>query len=120
MNSSAFLSLMLMVTLGFSGEPRSSAVRISGSHTMQALTHRLTEWYGQRNPGISFQVDGGTAAQGFSSLIDGSGAIAQSSRKVLEGEVLALRTRRKLEFVEIPVATEFAVIAVNSANSVRA
>lgn len=118
--SAFFVSLVLLLPLGFANEVNSHTIRISGSRTMGVLTQRLTEWYGQRNPGVSFHVDGGNAAQGFSSLIDGNGAIAQSSRKVLQGEILALRTRRKLEFVEIPVATEFAVIAVNSANLVGA
>lgn len=118
--SALFLSLLLLLSIGFANEVNSRAIRISGSRTMLALTNRLAEWYGQRNPGASFRVDGGNAAQGFSSLIDGNGAIAQSTRKVLQGEILALRTRRKLEFVEIPVATEFAVIAVNSANPVTA
>lgn len=118
--SAFFLSLVLLLPFGFASEVSPHTIRISGSRTMLALTHRLTEWYGQRNPSVSFHVDGGNAAQGFSSLIEGGGAIAQSSRKVLEGEVLALRTRRKMEFVEIPVATEFAVIAVNSENPVRA
>jgi len=118
--SDLFLSFLLLLPLGLAGEVNPHTIRISGSRTMLALTRRLTEWYGQRNPGVAFQVDGSSAAQGFSSLIEGNGAISQSSRKVLDGEVLALRTRRKLEFVEIPVATEFAVIAVNSSNPIRA
>lgn len=117
--SALFLSFVLLLPFALASEVSPHTIRISGSHTMLALTHRLAEWYSQRNPGVSFRVDGGNAAQGFSSLIEGNGTIAQSSRKVLEGEVLALRTRRKMEFVEIPVATEFAVIAVNSENPVR-
>jgi phosphate transport system substrate-binding protein len=65
-------------------------------------------------------VEGNSPAQGFSSLVEGKADIAQSTRKALDGEVGALRSRRKLEYVEIPVATEFAVIAVNAANPVRA
>jgi len=115
-----FHSLILLLSVGFPGDVRPPAIRISGSKTMSALTHRFTEWYEARNPGISFRVDGGSPAQGFSSLIEAKAEITQSSRKVLSGEILALRSRRKLEWVEIPVATEFAVIAVNSANPIRA
>jgi phosphate transport system substrate-binding protein len=121
MNFSAqVLSLMLFLSLGFPGEVKPPEIRISGSKTMLNLTHRLTEWYEARNPGVSFSVDGSDPTQGFSSLIESKAEITQSTRKVLSGESLALRSRRKLEFVEIPVATEFAVIAVNSANPIRA
>jgi len=113
-------ALLLLLSLGFPSEAKSPAIRISGSRTMSALTHRFTEWYEARNPGVSFSVDGNNPAQGFSSLIEAKTEITQSSRKVLGGEILALRSRRKLEFLEIPVATEFAVIAVNSANLIRA
>ena len=115
-----FHSLTLLLSVGFPGDVRPPMIRISGSKTMLTLTHRFTEWYEARNPGISFHVEGGSPAQGFSSLIEANAEITQSSRKLLSGEILALRSRRKLEFVEIPVATEFAVIAVNSANPIRA
>src|SRR5215469_5533717 len=104
---------------GKSGEGRPVPIRISGSGTMLNLTRRLTEWYAGRNKAVAFQVEGSNATQGFSSLIENRGEIAQSTRKALDGEAGALRARRKLEFVEIPVATEFAVIAVNAANPVR-
>jgi len=99
------LSLALLVTFGFSSAGSAPAIRISGSRTMLTLTRRLTEWYAARNPGVSFQVDGSNPAQGFSSLIEATSEITQSSRKALGGEILALRSRRKLEFAEIPVAT---------------
>ena len=105
---------------GKSGDGKLAAIRISGSATMLNLTRRLTEWYEGRNKGVAFQVAGSSATQGFVSLIENKGEIAQSTRKALDGEIGALRTRRKLEFVEVPVATEFAVIAVNAANPVRA
>jgi len=118
-SSAEVLWLVLVLCLGVEGEVKPSAIRISGSQTMLALTRRLTEWYSSRNKGIVFQVDGSNPTKGFSSLTEGKSEITQSSRRVLEGEVAALRSRRKLAFVEIPVATEFAVIAVNSANPVR-
>src|SRR5215467_11427080 len=100
--------------------PSGAPIRISGSQTMLSLTKRLTEWYQGRNAGVAFEVDGSNPAQGFSALVENKVEIVQSTRKVLDGEVAALRSRRKLEFTEMPVATEFAVIAVNSANPVKA
>ncbi len=99
--------------------PGSAPIRISGSQTMLILTRRLTEWYQGRNAGITFEVEGSSPAQGFSSLVEGHVEIVQSTRKALDGEVSALRSRRRLEFTEIPVATEFAVIAVNAVNPVK-
>lgn len=124
------LSLLLVLCVGAalasgadagkSGDGKPSAIRISGSATMLNLTQRLTQWYAGRHREIAFKVEGGSPSQGFVALIESKGEIAQSTRKALDGEVGALRTRRKLEFVEIPVATEFAVIAVNTANPIRA
>src|SRR5215472_12722536 len=116
MNFNLAVTLMFFLSFGSPQGARSPVTRISGSPSMLSLTHRLTTWYSERNAGVHFQVDVTNATQGFSSLIDGSAAVAQTPRKALEGEVLALRTHRKLEFVELPVATEFAVIAVNSEN----
>ena len=86
---------------------------------MVVLSQRLTDWYSGKHPGVSFHIEGGSPARGFSSLIEGNSEIAQSARQAVGGEMLSLRTRRKLEFVEIPIATEFAAIAVNSSNPVR-
>jgi len=103
-----------------SGDGSSGTIRISGARTMSGLTRRLTEWYAGRTKRVGFQVEASTATEGFTALIENSAEIAQSTRKALDGETGALRSRRKLEFVEIPVATEFAVIAVNAANPVHA
>jgi len=125
-----FVPLLLLLCLdmpragfaetGKSGEAKESTIRITGSQTMLSLTRRLTEWYEGRNKPVTFQVRGGAATEGFTAVIENKADIAQSTRKALDGEVWALRSRRWLEFVEIPVATEFAVIAVNAANPVRA
>src|SRR5262249_198730 len=102
-----------------SAETRRTTIRIEGSQTMLSLTERLTDWYGGRHQGMVFHVEGTTPTQGFTALISDQVEIAQSTRKALDGEVRALLSRRKLEFVEIPVATEFAVFAVNETNPVH-
>jgi phosphate transport system substrate-binding protein len=122
--SAKVISLVLALSLGLAehgmaGDSQPTAIRISGSQTMLVLTHRLAEWYENRYKGVAFQIEGSNPTQGFSSLVEGKADIAQSTRKALGGEVGALRSRRKLEYVEIPVATEFAVMAVNAANPVR-
>ena len=101
------------------GEGKAMTIRISGARTMTELTRRLTEWYGGRNKGVGFRVEGSNPTEGFTALIESKAEIAQSTRKALDGEVGALHTRRKLEFTEIPVTTEFAVIAVNRTNPVQ-
>lgn len=103
-----------------SGASNFAPIRISGSQTMLTLTRRLTEWYEGRNARGVFELEGGSPTEGFSSLVESKAEIAQSTRKALEGEVRAWRSRRGLEFVEMPVATEFAVIAVNLENPVHA
>lgn len=87
---------------------------------MVGLTKRLTEWFAGRNPGLRFRVDGTNANQGFANLLAGKTQIVQSTRKALDGEVSGLKTRQGAAFVEIPVASEFAVIAVHATNPVQA
>jgi len=53
------------------GQANSSAIRISGSPSMEACTRRLTEWYHNTHPQMTFTVTGGGPAKGISALIDG-------------------------------------------------
>lgn len=99
---------------------KTEPIRIVGSATVTALSQRLTEWYAKKYPYVSFHVESVAPTQGFSALIEGRGEIAQSARKALDGEVLALRSRRNLEFVEVPIATEYAAIVVHSSNRIQA
>lgn len=99
---------------------KTEPIRIVGTATMTTLSQRLTEWYAKKYPSTSFHIESVAPTQGFGALIEGKGEITQSARKVLDGEVLALRSRRKLEFVEVPIATEYAAIVVHSSNRVHA
>jgi len=51
------------------GEGQAMTIRISGARTMTELTRRLTEWYGGRNKGVDFRVEGNNPTEGFMALI---------------------------------------------------
>jgi phosphate transport system substrate-binding protein len=115
----AFLTGILLCVSGSWGQRKATAIRIDGSHSMAALSQRMTEWYHRENVFASFAVDGGGPGKGIAALIEGRAEIAQSSRQVLGGEIGALRDKRGKKFVQIPVATEVAGLLVHPSNPIR-
>jgi phosphate transport system substrate-binding protein len=90
-----------------------------GSPSMAVCTQRLTEWYHNNHADTSFTVAPSAPTKGIAALVEGRAEIAQSSRQVLGGEILALRDRRSTKFVQIPVATEVVGILAHPSNPIH-
>jgi len=86
---------------------------------MAVCTQRLTEWYHNNHADTSFTVAPSAPTKGIAALVEGRAEIAQSSRQVLGGEILALRDRRSTKFVQIPVATEVVGILAHPSNPIH-
>ena len=95
------------------------AVRVTGASTMKEFGQRLTEWYAKKYPAMKFEVVAANPGNSFAAMAGGKAEVVQSSRRVLNSEVEALRAGRGKKYVEIQVATEIAGIAVNSSNPVK-
>ena len=94
-------------------------IRIAGSPSMVPCAQRLTEWYHKDHFKTSFTVEGLPPSKAIAALVEGNAEVAPSSRKVLGGEIGALRDRRGKKFLQIPVATEVAGILVHPSNPIR-
>src|SRR5215475_1326844 len=95
------------------------ALRVTGTSTMKEFGQRLTEWYGKKYPAVKFEVAAANPGNSFAAMAGGKAEVVQSSRRVLNSEVEALRAGQGKKYVEIQVATEIAGIAVNSTNPVK-
>jgi phosphate transport system substrate-binding protein len=113
-----FLAILLSVS-GSSGQTEATLIRIEGSPSMSACTQRMTEWFHKNNTVDTFAVGGGGPSKGIAALVEGRAEIAQSARRVLGGEITALREKRGKTFVQIPVATEVAGILVHPSNPIH-
>src|SRR5215813_641474 len=94
-------------------------VRVDGASTMKEFGQRLTEWYAKKYPAVKFEVVAATPENSFAAMAGGKTEVVQSSRRVLNSEIEALRAGQGKKYVEIQVATEIAGIAVNSRNPVK-
>jgi phosphate transport system substrate-binding protein len=101
------------------GQGKTTVIRIQGSRSLDSCTEHLTEWYRNNHADVSFSVNGAAPGKGIAALVEGKAEIAQSTRQVLGGEIVALREKRGKKFVQIAVATEVAGILVNPANPVK-
>jgi len=116
----AFLYLLLISCAATLPLPAGNGpVRITGVGTMKEFGERLTQWYANKNPNVSFNVASARSTDSFSTMANGNAEIVQSSRRVLHSEIEALRSAQGKKYIELQVATEIAGIAVNSANPVK-
>ena len=113
---SVFLIGIVLSACGSWGQTNVAVIRIAGTASMVPSTQRLTEWYHNNHTNVSFTVDGGGPTKAIAAVEGGNAEIAQSARKVLGGEIGALRDKRGKKFVQIPVATEVAGILVHASN----
>jgi phosphate transport system substrate-binding protein len=60
---------------------------VDGSDTMVNLSQAWAEIYTKKHPGVDIQVSGGGSGVGINSLISGTVNMANSSRKMSEGEI---------------------------------
>jgi phosphate transport system substrate-binding protein len=116
---STALAGIFLITSAVWGQDKATTIRIEGSLSMLPCAQRLVEWYHHNHPNASFTVEGGGVTKAIAALIAGKADIVQSSRKVLGGEIGALRDKAGKRFVQIPVATEVAGILVHPSNPIR-
>ncbi len=86
---------------------------------MVILGQRWAEVYMQKHPGVVIQVTGGGSGTGIAALVNGTTDIAESSRPIKEKEVAAVRERRGLPVLELPVAVDGLAVYVHSSNPVQ-
>jgi len=94
-------------------------ITIKGSDTMVLLGQRWAEIYMKKNPGSRIQITGGGSGTGIAALINGTTDICESSRPMKDKEREQVKTRRKADAKEIPVAVDGLAIYLNSANPVK-
>jgi phosphate transport system substrate-binding protein len=116
--STVLVGMLLSASVAW-GQNKSATIRIEGSLSMVPCAQRLTEWYHNNHPNASFAVQGEGVPKAIAALVEGKADIVPSSRKVLGGEIGALREKTGKKFVQIPVATEVAGILVHTANPIH-
>lgn len=87
----AFAALLLQIGCGKKNEDGSTpaekvSIQNSGSDTIVNLAQAWAEAYAEVDPSVSVEVSGGGSGTGIAALINGTVDIANSSRKLEEGE----------------------------------
>lgn len=110
----------------FSGEGASEQSRggqqtltIKGSDTMVILAQRWAEGFMAANANTTIQVSGGGSGTGIAALINGTTDLANSSRGIKEREIETIRSTRKAETVETPVAIDTIAVYVSEKNPIK-
>jgi len=107
-------AVIVLGALAVAGKP----ITIKGSDTMVILGQRWAETYMKAHPGSIIQVTGGGSGTGIAQLIDGATDIAQASRPMKDQEKAQLKTKRRIEAVEIRTALDGLAIYVNEKNPI--
>jgi len=115
-NILTILFIMLQFQLA-SAAPKNDFLQIKGSDTMVNLAQVWAEKYMSLNNKESISVTGGGSGTGISSLINGTCAIAMSSREIKEKEI-ALAKQKGVNPFEIKVALDGLAVVVNPKNPV--
>ena len=97
-------------------ENADKVIRVEGSDTMVNVAQAWAEQYHQKHPTISVQVLGGGSGVGIASLIDGNCDLADTSRKMKEGEIERAKANRGAEPKEIIVGYDALAIYVHKDN----
>lgn len=93
-------------------------ITIKGSDTMVILGQRWAEDYMRKNPGVTVQVTGGGSGTGIAALINGTTDIAEASRPMKDKEMGALKEKRGMAALEIPMAVDGLAVFINEKNTV--
>lgn len=94
-------------------------ITVKGSDTMVILGQRWAEVYMQKHPGVTIQVTGGGSGTGIAALVNGTTDIAESSRPIKEKEIAAVKEKRGLTVLELPVAVDGLAVYVHNSNPVQ-
>lgn len=113
---SAWVGLGAALTSGCGSSARNLGVsRIDGSSTMFPLMEAVIEQYRRQNPGFRFTIAISGTSGGFRKLIRGDASLIGASRPI-SSEELDSAHAAAVDFIEIPVALDGIVLAVNPAN----
>lgn len=114
----SYLSVILLLLLGYLCNAQKVTCKIKGSDTCLPLSQKEAEKYSQENPGSAITVVGGGSGVGISALLSGTTDIAQSSRSLKMDEKLKLKNSGK-PFKEIVIAYDALAVIVNKANKIN-
>jgi|FLYL01.1.fsa_nt_gi phosphate transport system substrate-binding protein len=112
-----FVVALLFAALLATAQQRN--ITVKGSDTMVILGQRWAEVYMQKHPGVTIQVTGGGSGTGIAALVNGTTDIAESSRPIKEKEIAAVKEKRGLTVLELPVAVDGLAVYVHSSNPVQ-
>ena len=115
----ATLAVLLGLVIGAAAvSAQQRNVTVKGSDTLVILGQRWAEVYMQKNPGVSIQVTGGGSGTGIAALINGTTAVAESSRPMKDKEKAEVKAKRGQDALELPVAVDGLAVYVHESNPV--
>lgn len=113
------LSFVVVLTVGVAVPAQQRNITVKGSDTLVILGQRWAEVYMQKKPGVTIQVTGGGSGTGIAALINGTTDIAEASRSMKAKELQALKKKRGVDALELPVAVDGLAVYLNEKNPVN-
>jgi len=98
------------------GRPVEGKVLVDGSSTVYPITEAIAEWFVEEYPNVDVFVGISGTGGGFERFIRGEIDVNDASRRIKPVEAEAAR-KNGVEWIEIPIAIDGIVIAVNTENS---
>jgi len=94
----------------------SGTVNISGSSTVEPITSRVAEKWGDEEPDVKVNVDGPGTGDGFVLFCNGETDISDASRPIKKAEADACATKG-IQFIELKVGIDGLTVMTNPANT---
>jgi len=101
---------------GTAGKGGKTIIQMTGSDTMVNLAQAWSEAYKMVEPSVSIEISGGGSGVGITALINGTTEIANSSRKMEEGEIAKAKAAHGKEARESVVGYDALAIYVHKSN----
>ena len=114
----AALAILAATALSVTQPGAAANITVKGSDTMVILGQRWAEEFMKANQDVTIQVTGGGSGTGIAALINGTTALANSSRPIKDEEK-AQAKKNGIEVVEFKAAMDGLAVVVNSANPVQ-
>jgi phosphate transport system substrate-binding protein len=111
--------LVLAATLIVAVSTRAGSISVKGSDTLVILAQKWAEVYMNTHPDVKIEVNGGGSGVGFAALQNQQVDIADASRKIKSGEVIACIKAFGRKPREYKVALDGLSIYVNENNPVK-
>jgi phosphate transport system substrate-binding protein len=114
----ATITLSTLFLFGCPAPAERQTITMKGSDTLLQVGQRWAEVYMNAHPDVTIQVTGGGSGTGIAALIDGTTDICQASRPMKQEEKDKLKSNKKVDAVETPVALDALAIYVNKDNPI--